>query len=292
MRPHSNDTSWSRSSAVVSLIPVIGQDPSTSFFCNCRGEDVFTTNYDTLLERTEVTGRSYQPVTTIGDLTTAIAPRIIKLHGTLPSQTPFIITEEDYRTYPRRFAPFVNTVRQSLIENSFVLVGFSGDDPNFLEWIGWIRDELDDHHAPIYLVGVFPDHVQRSLLAKRGVTPIDLSPVCRDHPKPLEQAIEWFLKNLLIGRPPSIYKWPKGNTLTNEIKETKEYNPSLLVDGLEEPEEVSPRPSTRGLEEETAWKILKRWIFERIRYPGWLVPTDDVRSSLWMNTEWWISPAA
>ena len=70
--------------------------------------DVFTTNYDTLLERTEVTGRAYQPVTTVEDLTSAVPPRIIKLHGTLPSQAPFIITEEDYRTYPRRFASFVN----------------------------------------------------------------------------------------------------------------------------------------------------------------------------------------
>ena len=34
--------------------------------------DVFTTNYDTLLEGTEVTERAYQPVTTVEDLTTAI----------------------------------------------------------------------------------------------------------------------------------------------------------------------------------------------------------------------------
>ena len=249
--------------------------------------DVFTTNYDTLLERTEVTGRSYQPVTAVGGLTSAISPRIIKLHGTMPSQEPFIITEEDYRTYPRLFAPFVNTVRQSLIENSFVLVGFSGDDPNFLEWIGWIRDELDDHHAPIYFVGVLPDHVQRSLLRKRGVTPIDLAPVCAGDPNSLDRAIDWFLKNLLIGCPPSIYKWPKSNTLNNEIKE---YKPSLLTDGLEEPEEVSPRPSNDGVDEDTAWRILKRWTFERIGYPGWLVPTNEVRSYLWTNTEFWIGP--
>jgi hypothetical protein len=99
-------------------------------------KDVFTTNYDTLLERTVVSGRAYQPVTTANELTAAFSPRIIKLHGSFPSSTPFIITEEDYRTYPRLFAPFVNTVQQALIENSLVLVGFSGDDPNFLQWIG------------------------------------------------------------------------------------------------------------------------------------------------------------
>ena len=200
--------------------------------------DVFTTNYDTLLEGTEVTERAYQPVTTVEDLTTAIPPRIVKLHGTLPSQPPFIITEEDYRTYPRRFAPFVNTVRQSLIENSFVLIGFSGDDPNFLEWIGWIRDELEDHHAPIYLTGLLSlDHVQRSLLARRGVTPIDLAPVFPNQSESPASAIKWFLENLKIGRPPSPHRWPNGTTVTQE---TRDYQPALLLDGLSEPEDVRP----------------------------------------------------
>jgi NAD-dependent SIR2 family protein deacetylase len=74
--------------------------------------DVFTTNYDTLLERTEVNGRAYQPVARPSELTTAFAPRIVKLHGTLPLG-PLILSEEDYRTYPREFAPFVNCVRES-----------------------------------------------------------------------------------------------------------------------------------------------------------------------------------
>ena len=48
--------------------------------------DVLTTNYDTLLERTDIPGRTYQPVTKIAQLTTAFFPRIIKLHGSLPSR--------------------------------------------------------------------------------------------------------------------------------------------------------------------------------------------------------------
>jgi hypothetical protein len=140
--------------------------------------DVFTTNYDTLLERTEVDGRAYQPVLKASELTTAFTPRIVKLHGSFPSQTPFIVSEEDYRTYPRKFAPFVNSVRQSLLENSFVLLGFSGEDPNFLEWTGWIRDELGESHAPIYLVSPLSlGNAERTLLNRRGVTPIDVSPI-------------------------------------------------------------------------------------------------------------------
>ena len=250
--------------------------------------DVFTTNYDTLLERTEVTERAYQPVTTVEDLTTAIPPRIVKLHGTLPSQTPFIITEEDYRTYPRRFAPFVNTVRQSLIENSFVLIGFSGDDPNFLEWIGWIRDELEDHHAPIYLTGLLSlDHVQRSLLARRGVTPIDLAPVFPNQSESPASAIKWFLENLKIGRPPSPHRWPNGTTVTQE---TRDYQPALLLDGLTEPEEVALPQPDQDVDEETAGNILKRWTFERGRYPGWLVAPSRVRFALWTKTQRWMMP--
>ena len=250
--------------------------------------DVFTTNYDTLLERTEVTERAYQPVMTVEDLTTAIPPRIIKLHGTLPSQTPFIITEEDYRTYRGCFAPFVTTVRQSLIENSFVLIGFSGDDPNFLEWIGWIRDELEDRHAPIYLTGVLSlDHVQRSLLARRGVTPIDVAPIFADQSGSPAPAIKWFLENLKIGRPPSPHRWPDGNTVTQE---TRDYRPALLLDGLTEPDEVALPQPNHDVDEETAGAILKRWSFERGRYPGWLVAPSRVRSELWTKTQRWMMP--
>jgi hypothetical protein len=139
--------------------------------------DVFTVNYDTLLERTETPGRPYQLVTMPSELLHASSPRIIKLHGSFPSQSPFIITEEDFRSYPNNFAPFVNTVQQSLLENTFVLLGFSGDDPNFLAWSGWIRDELGSAHAPIYLVGALNlTDPQRALLARRDIIPIDLSP--------------------------------------------------------------------------------------------------------------------
>jgi hypothetical protein len=96
--------------------------------------DVFTTNYDTLLERTRqfIHDRKYNVVLDTSDIPVAARPRIVKLHGSFPSQRPFIITEEDFRTYPNKFSPFVNLVQQSMMENVFCLLGFSGDDPNFL----------------------------------------------------------------------------------------------------------------------------------------------------------------
>lgn len=253
-------------------------------------KDVFTTNYDTLLERTEVSDRAYQPVVTTTDLTTAFSPRIVKLHGSFPSHTPFIITEDDYRTYPKRFAPLVNSVQQSLIENAFVLVGFSGDDPNFLEWTGWIRDELDGQHAPIYLVGPLAlGNAQRSLLNKRGVTPIDLSPVfagINPHNGIHAAALEWFLLSLSAGKPQRPEKWPDEKKIAKNVLD---FTPQILDDGEIVPDSVEARPDLRTpIDDELGQKVLKRWLFERKQYPGWLVLSDGKRSSLWMKTERWL----
>lgn len=246
-------------------------------------KDVFTTNYDTLLERTILDEKAYQLVTKADELATATSSRIIKLHGSFPSQTPFIITEEHYRTYPRNYAPFVNTVRQSLLENALALVGFSGDDPNFLEWSGWIRDELGDHHAPIFLISSSPlSHVDRSLLAQRGVKPIDLSPMFTSKTSPDVNhsiALEWFLRSLQAQKPPRPERWPHARPVAQEAIE---FDPPLLIGNRVEPE--VPRGNQSSPDESTVIKIIERWRFERNEYPGWLVPGDNVRTALWRDT--------
>ena len=116
-------------------------------------KDLFTTNYDRLLEKAaEKTDRSYNVVTNKNTLLYKTAPRIIKLHGSFPDISPFIMTEDDFRTYPQKYPEFVNTVRQALIENVFCLIGFSGEDPNFLAWLGWLRDVMGNLASPAYLI--------------------------------------------------------------------------------------------------------------------------------------------
>lgn len=140
--------------------------------------EIFTTNYDTLLERAaeKIIETAHFTVSCREDIPMSKIlgrRRIVKLHGSFPSQRPFIFTEENYRRYPQDFAPFVNLVRQSLLENVFCLIGFSGDDPNFLHWIGWVRDMLDDHALPIYLFFHSPPSLgHRRLLEARRVIPV------------------------------------------------------------------------------------------------------------------------
>jgi len=179
--------------------------------------DVFTTNFDTLLERarTGVYERKYDLLQTVEDVPGRARPRVIKLHGSFPSHRPFIFTEEDYRTYPRDFPVFVNCVQQAMMENVFCLIGFSGDDPNFLKWTGWVRDNLGDSRPYIYLCGLLNlSSPERLVLHEKKIIPIDLSPVvtpkeCPDRDQRHARVIEWFLRNLERGAPATVGRWPE-----------------------------------------------------------------------------------
>lgn len=164
-------------------------------------KDVFTTNYDTLLERAadNVTNRRYNVVICQEDLVNSNdAPRILKLHGSFPSYRPFIITEEDYRTYPVKFAAMVNTVQQALLENVFCMLGFSCEDPNFINWIGWIHDNLGRSSSQkIYMVSVA--HIaeaKRKLLFERNIIVIDLQELWPD--KSIGDRLDSFLEELKL----------------------------------------------------------------------------------------------
>ena len=174
--------------------------------------DVFTTNYDTLLERAcrSVTSQKYDIVVNKEDLVYSTKPRIVKLHGSFPSERPFIITEGDYRRYPNDFSPFVNTVRQSLLENTLCLIGFSGDDPNFLQWIGWIHDNLGQENSPkIYLVGLLGlSDPQKKLLERRNIVSVDMSEYS-DIDGDYYKALDRFLSYLLLREEEdNRLKWP------------------------------------------------------------------------------------
>lgn len=142
--------------------------------------DVFTTNYDTLLERARGgLQRHYSVVTSKEMLLYKKSPRIIKLHGSFPDKTPFLMTEEDFMDYPKEHPEFVNTVRQALVESIFCLVGFSGDDPNFTSWQAWLQDVMGEYAGPSYLITCDKnyDEAFKILMKQRGVEVVNLSEI-------------------------------------------------------------------------------------------------------------------
>lgn len=218
-------------------------------------KDIFTTNYDTLLERTceYITENRFNIVTCKEDLVnSANTTRIIKLHGSFPSHRPFIITSEDYRSYPRKFSPFVNTVQQSLLENTLCLIGFSGDDPNFQQWIGWIHDNLGKDNSPtIYLImhGEYDSisDAQKKLLHDKKVVTIDVSVEMPNGT--YRECLEKLLDHLLdiVNKQKKLPEWPNIQSINDFDKQSiKEMTHSL-----------------RSL---------------RMSYPGWIVAPYTSRS--------------
>ncbi len=257
--------------------------------------DVFTTNYDTLLERARlaVHERKYELVHASSNVPAQTKPRIVKLHGSFPSHRPFVITEEDFRVYPAKSAPLVNLVQQSIMENAFCLLGFSGDDPNFLNWTGWVRDNLGPSTPPIYLAGLLNlSGPQRRLLESRGVTPIDLSPLFpqsewHDPSMRHARATEWFLSNLAEGRPPRVDRWPLSSK--SRLRCRSEGLPEIPSgpQPIPEPGPDMPLPMTPVTVEDLE-NLLERWSSSRACYPGWAVAPSRNRDSLWRGTEHWI----
>ena len=239
--------------------------------------DVFTTNYDTLLERAcnSVISRKYNVVVNPKDLVYSEKPRIIKLHGDFQSEK-LIITEDDYRLYPRNFAVFVNTVRQALLESTLCLIGFSGDDPNFLQWTGWIRDNLDSDDFPkIYLIGIFNLSVARKkLLEQRNISVIDMSE-CGDIEKDdYYEGLNLFMEYVLLRRKDNGFRWPRRQNSVGFDSE--------LADKF-----ITPNSGKDKMDQIN--ELLSEWRRQRFSYPGWEVIPESIHNYLWRGTQHWIN---
>ena len=256
--------------------------------------DVFTTNWDTLLERSLifVPERKYSIVRNKDEIPLADQPRIIKLHGSFPAHFPLTCTEEDYRTYPAKFAPFVNTVQQAMMETVFCLIGFSGDDPNFLHWSGWVRDNMGASTPKIYLAGWLdlPPH-RRRMLEDGNVVPIDLA----SHPKankwPEHQrhdyATNWILHTLERGRPYEVTDWPAKRTWPHPPI-LDDLQPIMEVDPDEPKKELwyASEGESEDLPERIR-EIINVWAHNRSLYPGWLAAPASVRQDISSKTNDW-----
>ena len=178
------------------------------------------------------------------------------------------------------------------METVFCLIGFSGDDPNFLQWSGWVRDNLGEAAPKIYLAGWLDlSHHRRRMLEDRNVVPIDLA----RHPKAVRwpenlrhhYAMEWILSTLEQGRPYNVTEWP--SLAIQQYAPIPEYlNPVDTV------ESTVPKDEPRKLAEIESGDLpdrvrdtLEAWVHNRGIYPGWLVAPSQKRGTLSRNTQDW-----
>lgn len=266
--------------------------------------NVFTTNWDTLLETAAKSERlrRYDIVTKAEDLPKTTGARIFKLHGTVYTTKDLIFTEEDFRTYPTRYAPFVNTVQQAMMETVFVLIGFSGEDPNFLQWTGWVRDRLGDYTPRLYLVG---DHSRAELssemLQLNKVVPLDLGQISDAEleaaglrPNRLDDRIEWWFRFLLAGEELPLTVWPralyKHEQAPRESREKRFVPPEFMPDTGEDPNGGEPCTFfSTAIFREMASPALLTSLAEELRgvrreFRSWISAPPDARDDVFDGT--------
>lgn len=133
-------------------------------------KNIYTTNYDNLLEFTSdyLLESPIPMVKSSWSLSNGFQNRsIIKIHGSLKIEDNdefefdgdkhlrYIIAQEDYETYIEKHEAFSHLMRISMLQGKFCLLGFSGNDPNYMGWVKWISDILGkgkDKGPKIYLV--------------------------------------------------------------------------------------------------------------------------------------------
>jgi hypothetical protein len=219
--------------ALKKAIPDNNYEPDQIHFDLIRlpWSDIYTTNYDTLLERAnhQVFERNYQTIYDINDIPNSVQPRIVKLHGSFPSHRPFVFTKSDYEAYRVQFSPFVNMVQQSIMETTFVLLGFSGDDPNFTNWISWVSQNLGDHMPKIYMIGYDQKHRELELESK-GITLIDFNEIYKDKINPYGEMFKDIFEFLSYKSKENKLEWPhRGFRNAGDIKYNRSTYPGWVV---------------------------------------------------------------
>ena len=241
-----------------SSIPDNNFEPDTLHFklLNLPWTDIYTTNYDTLLERAKrsVYEKSYQVIYDVNDIPSSVQPRIVKLHGSFPANRPFIFTKSDYDNYPENFSPFVNMVQQSIMETTFVLIGFSGDDPNFIKWTSWVKSNLKEHMPKIYMIG-YGQESRRDDLEEKGITLIDFKEIYKGYSQPFTTMFNDLFEFLSYKNKVEKMKWPhKKNTKVNE--DTYDYNHHMYPGWAVLPDEI------RRYNFERFWRISEDFFTE------------------------------
>ncbi len=257
--------------------------------------DVFTTNWDTLLERcSRQHDLGFSVLEGPDGMSLVSPPRIVKLHGSFPHCSGLVATEEDYRTYSDDIAPFTNMARQAMMETTFLLLGFSGSDPNFKQWSGWVRDNLGAMAPRTYLAGWLAlEESERQSLLRRNIVPIDLRlhpnadslPECESRRH--ELATEWILQSLEAPPTYELQRWPEPGAATTQAPS----NPSSIDVAQPDGPRPEPWPDSSGSDENDRLKEVKKntaiWRHNRECYPNWLVLPFDAAPKMRALTDSW-----
>ena len=114
--------------------------------------EVWTTNYDSMIEKGfDEIGKKYRVKAKETDLVLkdecGTVP-IYKIHGDWQDPSNCILTQTDYEDYFKTRQNFINALKTSLLQKTFVFMGFSFKDPDIKYILSEIRQSLPDGKMP------------------------------------------------------------------------------------------------------------------------------------------------
>lgn len=142
-------------------------------------KQIFTTNYDTLIE--DAYPKSKCNIVTANEgcaYTDAHSTTIYKVHGdiaTLNNSASIIITDSDYKNYfkNKHFNLIWEELKQAFIKKHVVFIGYSLEDDNILDIIKTVRDCIGSSMKGMFLVAPHFSELKKNKLKANHVTYID-----------------------------------------------------------------------------------------------------------------------
>ena len=133
---------------------------------------VITTNFDNLLEKTvKSEGLFYKTVRQDTELPyTENEKMIIKMHGDGDLKN-IVLKEEDYLSYSRNFPLIENYIKGLFSTKTILFVGYSAQDIDFKILFKWVKDNLNGHFQPAYMleVGESRNRIEFNYYKDRGI---------------------------------------------------------------------------------------------------------------------------
>ena len=133
-----------------------GTTPNHEIISRLPIRTVWTTNFDTLLERSyEAASRRVDLKVRDQDIALPRKGRdvvLYKMHGDIARPDEVTICKDDYERYARLHPVFQNALQSDLISKTFLFLGFSFTDPNIDYMLGHLRSLLEESRREHYAI--------------------------------------------------------------------------------------------------------------------------------------------
>jgi tetratricopeptide (TPR) repeat protein len=201
-------------------------DDSVRWISSIRWKAIFTTNYDSIIERAydlDPEPAQKHVSTWSSSSLKSLDPRfdvpVIHLHGWAfaPDGPTALITDDDYATYRKRRGMLFDLIKSEFATSPLLYMGYSNEDQNWRMVLSEVTEEFLPSHLPeAFRVTPSTDPVDRAILGRKRITCIDAT---------IEEFVA-LCRNDLEGQGTSEYPGEHDASIPGDLSNSYEENPA------------------------------------------------------------------